>query len=260
MEDIDAGLVALNVVVRSRNIRSVAIPPLGSGLGGLEWSAVRPRIEAALRDCGAKVVIFEPYSAPLDGRVNRSSEVPQMTPGRAALVGLMHRYLAGLLDPVVTLLEVHKLMYFMQQAGEPLRLRFTKAAYGPYAENLRHVLKAVEGHLVSGYADGGDAPDKQLSLVPGAVEDALTFLKSRAETQARFARVSDLVEGFESPFGMELLSTVHWIASKESAESVDDVVARTYAWNDGKRQFSPRQIGLAVDVLARKGWVGTLVR
>ena len=114
-----------------------------------------------------------------------------MTPGRAALVGLMHRYLGGLLDPFITLLEVHKLMYFMQQAGEPLRLKYTKGPYGPYAENLRHVLKAIEGHLVSGYADGGDAPDKQLQLVPGAIEDAITFLKNKAKTQARFERVSD---------------------------------------------------------------------
>ena len=95
-----------------------------------------------------------------------------MTPGRAALVVLMHRYLGGLLDPFVTLLEVHKLMYFMQEAGQPLRLQYAKAPYGPYAENLRHVLHAVEGHLVSGYADGGDAPNKQIELVPGAIVDA----------------------------------------------------------------------------------------
>jgi hypothetical protein len=95
---------------------------------------------------------------------------PPMTAGRAALVVLMHRYLGGLMDPFVTLLEVHKLMYFMQEAGQPPRLQFSKGPYGPYAENLRHVLRAVEGHLVSGYADGGDAPDKQPELVPGAVK------------------------------------------------------------------------------------------
>ena len=91
-----------------------------------------------------------------------------MTAGRAALVELMHRYLARLPDPYVSLLEVHKLMYFLQESGEPLRLQFARAPYGPYAENLRHVLHAVEGHLITGFADGGDAPDKRLSLVPGA--------------------------------------------------------------------------------------------
>lgn len=130
MADIDAGLVALAEEVRSREIRSIAIPPLGSGLGGLEWSEVRPRIEAALGGLGdLEIVIFEPSTSPAGARVNRSTDVPKMTPGRAALVGLMHRYLGGLLDPFVTLLEVHKLMYFMQAAGEPLQLSFSRGAH-----------------------------------------------------------------------------------------------------------------------------------
>jgi len=257
MEDLDAGLVALADVIRSRTIRSIAIPPLGSGLGGLDWSKVRPRIEKALHDLigGVAVIIYEPGDVSADTRANYSSDVPNMMPGRAALVELMHRYLGGLLDPFVTLLEVHKLMYFMQQAGEPLRLSFAKGPYGPYAENLRHQLKSVEGHLISGYADGGDAPDKQLQLVPGAVEDAGEFLKANAETQERLARVSRLVEGFESPFGLELLSTVHWIANSEPVQSLDDLVTSVYAWNDRKKQFSTRQIRLAARVLSRQGWI-----
>ena len=216
MEDIDAGLVALAKEIRARNIRSVAVPPLGSGLGGLDWSEVRPRIEAALRDLGdLKVVLFEPGGAPADARSTRSTEVPRRTTGRAVLVGLMDRYLRGLLDPFVTLLEVHKLMYFQQVAGEPLRLNFAKGRYGPYAENLRHQLHAIEGHMVSGYVDGGDAPGKHLELVPGAVEDARAFLDDNTDTLARFDKVSDLVEGFESPFGLELLATVHWLADSE---------------------------------------------
>lgn len=256
MEDIEAGLQALATEIKARDIRSLAIPPLGSGLGGLDWSDVRPRIEQALGDFGdVRIIIFEPKGATEADRMTRSRDAPDMTPGRAALVGLMDRYLGGLLDPFVTLLEVHKLMYFMQAAGQPLRLKYRKGPYGPYAENLRHVLNAVEGHLISGYADGGDAPDKQLELVPGAVEDASHFLESDAETRARFDRVADLVEGFESPFGLELLTTVHWIAGSGPVRSTDEVVAQTYAWNPRKKQFSARQIALAVDVLSRKGWI-----
>ena len=179
----------------------------------------------------------------------------KMMPGRAALVGLMDCYVRGLLDPFVTLLEVHKLMYFMQVAGEPLRLQFVKATYGPYAENLRQVLNAIEGHLVSGYADGGDAPDKELELVPGALDDAHVFLKTAPETHARFERVSALIEGFESSFGLELLSTVHWIASEEKVLDFDDIVNHTYAWSERKKQFLRRQIKIAFDVLAEKGWI-----
>jgi len=257
IEDIESGLKALVGEIRQRGIRSIAIPPLGSGLGGLDWNDVRPRIEAAMRDVpGIRVRIFEPKGAPASDMVHHSREVPTMTAGRAALVELMGRYIRGLLDPTITLLEVHKLMYFMQEAGEPLRLKYVKAPYGPYAENLRHVLRAIEGHFVAGYADGGDAPDKPLTLVPGAVDDANVFLEANANTRERFDRVGRLVEGFETPFGLELLATVHWVAQHESAgRTLAEVVERTYAWNDRKRQFTPRQIGIALSVLTKLGWL-----
>ncbi len=130
-------------------------------------------------------------------------------------------------------------MYFMQEAGEPLRLRLSKGPYGPYAGNLRHVLIEIDGYFISGYGAGGDAPDKTLALVPGAVDDARAALAKRSDTEGRFERVAKLVEGFESPFGLELLSTVHWVATREKAVSEDDLVARTYEWGERKRAFSP---------------------
>ena len=253
MEDIDSGLKALVEEIRTRGIRSIAIPPLGSGLGGLNWTDVRPRIVEALRGLNdLQVIVFEPNSAPV---ATKSREVPNMTPGRAALVVLMHRYLGGLMDPFVTLIEVQKLMYFMQEAGEPLRLNYIKHHYGPYADNLRHVLRTVEGHLVSGYHDGGDAPEKQLELVPGAVKEAEAFLAVDGDTRNRFDRVGKLVEGFETPFGLELLATVHWVARHENATSTESAVAKVYAWNDRKKRFSPRQIGIAFETLRAKGWL-----
>lgn len=174
---------------------------------------------------------------------------------KASLVLLVHRYLGGLMDPFVTLIEVQKLMYFMQEAGEPLRLTYIKHHYGPYADNLRHVLTRIEGHLVSGYHDGGDAPDKQLELVPGAVKDAEAFLSEDGDTRRRFDRVGDLVDGFETPFGLELLATVHWVATQENATSAEDAVQKVHAWNERKKRFSPRQIGIAFDTLRAKGWL-----
>jgi O-acetyl-ADP-ribose deacetylase (regulator of RNase III) len=255
IEDIEKGLRALVREVRSRGIRSLAVPPLGSGLGGLDWAAVRPHIERALLALSdVRTVVFEPQPASAAAPKAKRGKVPEMTPGRAALVGLMDRYLAGLLDPFITLLEVHKLMYFMQEAGEPLRLRFMSAPYGPFAENLRHVLKAIEGYYVSGYGEGGDEPGKSLELVPGATSDAKAVLKSRRSTQARFERVAQLVEGFESPFGLELLSTVHWVATRDRPASEKELIARFYAWADRKRQFTSQQIRLARKILMDKGW------
>lgn len=253
MEDIEAGLQALVEEIHARHIRSIAIPPLGSGLGGLNWADVRPLIDAAFRGIDdLHAIVFEPNSAPV---ATRSREVPTMSPGRAALVVLMHRYLGGLMDPFITLIELHKLMYFMQEAGEELRLQYAKAPYGPYAENLRHVLNAVEGHLVSGYADGGDTPDKQIELVPGAVQEAEAFLRNRPATAGRFDRVGKLVEGFETPFGLELLATVHWVATREKATSAQAAMAKVYAWNERKHRFSRSQIGIAFDTLSANGWI-----
>ncbi len=256
MEDIETGLVALVGEINARKIKSIAIPPLGSGLGGLDWRLVRERIERALGEIAdLKVIVYEPSDALKQRVMARAKSVPDMTAGRAALVVLMHRYLGGLMDPFVTLLEVHKLMYFMQEAGEPLRLDFKKAHFGPYAENLRHVLRATEGHLTVGYEDGGDAPSKEFSLVPGAVKDAEAFLVDAEATSARFDRVADLVAGFETPFGLELLSTVHWIAGREKVASKSEIVTRVHDWGSRKIQFSPRQIELALDVLIKKGWL-----
>jgi O-acetyl-ADP-ribose deacetylase (regulator of RNase III) len=255
MEDIEAGLIALVEVIQQYKIRSIAIPPLGCGLGGLEWAEVKSLIYGALAPlANVHIIIYEPLANLAEEKTVSNREVPDMTPGRAALVGLMSRYLDGLLDPFVTLLEVQKLMYFMQEVGEPLRLKYIKARYGPYAENLRHVLKRIEGHLTYGYGDGGDAPSKPIKLVPGAVKDAMDFLQDHPDTLARIDRVGELVEGFESPFGLELLSTVHWILKNESVKGLEDVVSYTYGWGDRKRQFTPRQIKLAVDVLVKHGW------
>jgi len=240
--------------VRRLGIRSIAIPPLGSGLGGLDWSQVRPRIAAAMAKLpDVHTIVFEPV--PSAKRMVKAREVPRMTPGRAAVVGLMHRYLIGLMDPFISLLEVHKLMYFMQEAGEPLRLRYVKAPYGPYAENLRHVLALIDGHLVSGFAEGADDPEKRLELVPGAVTDATKYLSEHHKALSRFDRVANLVQGFETPFGLELLSTVHWVAAREGATTVQQAVERAYAWNKRKERFSPSQLHLAWNVLLEKGWL-----
>lgn len=256
IEDIEAGLNALADEIRMRSIRSIAIPPLGSGLGGLDWRDVRPLIEEAFRGtANLNVIIFEPKEASAAEAVTRSRDVPAMTAGRAALVSLMQRYLDGLMDPFVTLLEVHKLMYFLQEAGQQLQLKYEKGPFGPYAENLRHVFNKIEGHLVSGYSDGGDAPNKELKLVPCAIDDAEEFLKGTPNVGPRLEQVADLVEGFETPFGLELLSTVHWVATRMSADSIEDVIAKTYSWNERKKRFSERQITIAYDVLDQKNWL-----
>jgi O-acetyl-ADP-ribose deacetylase (regulator of RNase III) len=237
IEDIKLGLTDLIDVVEQKQIRSIAIPPLGCGLGALNWEEVKPLIIEVFKSVPeVSVLLFA---------------------GRAALLGLMRRYLEAVMDPSVTLLEVHKLMYFMQEAGEPLRLNYRKAIYGPYAENLRHVLSLIEGHFISGYGDAEDQPDKPLVLKPEASDQAETFLKGHEATGQRFDRVANLIKGFETTFGMELLSTVHWVTTREKATTVEEAQAKIYDWNKRKQMFNPRQINLAWTRLHDTGWLAS---
>jgi O-acetyl-ADP-ribose deacetylase (regulator of RNase III) len=256
IEYIDAGLKSLIEEVRSRRIRSIAVPPLGCGLGGLDWNQVRPRILKAFSDLPeVSVLLFEPAGAPKPEEMAKERRVPRMTPGRAVLIELINQYLAAVLDPFVSLLEVHKLMYFMQEAGEHLNLKFEKGTYGPYAKNLRHVLSLIEGHLISGYGDADDAPSRPIELLPGASEAASQFIASHPETLDRFDRVGRLIHGFETPYGMELLATVHWVSNREGARSSEEAETKTYAWGDRKRIFEREQLHLAWRVLTDQGWL-----
>jgi hypothetical protein len=193
--------------------------------------------------------------APAPERMAREKKSPNMTVGRATLLGLMRRYLAAVMDPSVSLLEIHKLMYFMQESGEPLKLNYSKGTYGPYAENLRHLLNRIEGHFITGYGDAADSPDKQIEIRVEASEAAESFLSDRPETRRRFERVADLIDGFETPYGMELLTTVHWIGSKEGASRADDIVREFYSWNEHKQMFKEEHIRLAWNLLRQKGWL-----
>lgn len=202
-----------------------------------------------------RVLLYEPAGAPAAAKMVKTQKAPPMTAGRAALLGLMRRYLAAVMDPCVSLLEIHKMMYFMQEAGEPLRLKFVKGHYGPYSENLRHVLTAIEGHFISGYGDAEDDPTRQIEVKPRASQQAEAFLAEHQQTHQRFGRVAELISGFETAYGMELLATVHWVGKQEDSSTAADAVAKVHAWNARKELFPPRHIQIAWDVLTREGWL-----
>jgi len=180
--------------------------------------------------------------------------------GRAALILLIDRYLKGLLDPFVSLLEIHKLMYFMQEAGQPLKLKYEARPFGPYARNLRQVLICLESHYTQGYGDGKDKPTTPIHLLPGAVEEAAAFLRDDSEALARIDRVTGLIEGFEDPFGLELLSTVHWVMrdSQEASENPEVAINAVQEWSPRKKQQLKREHLLrAWQRLRAQGWAAS---
>ncbi|MCC6552175.1 MAG: macro domain-containing protein, partial [Polyangiaceae bacterium] len=258
IEYIEAGLADLAARVRELGIRSIAVPPLGCGNGGLAWSDVRPLIEAAFEPLpDVRVLLFEPSGAPDPRKMPNRTRRPRMTPGRAAVLALMNRYLVPGYDYLLSLLEIQKLAYFLQAAGEPLNLSFAPHHYGPYADNLRHVLNHIEGHFTQGYGDGRNAPETPIELLPGSGEEAEALLSTNAPAQERLERVARLIEGFETPFGMELLATTHWVMAHGEAErsDVDAAIKSVHGWSSRKASsMKPAQIRAAWSRLREQGW------
>lgn len=258
VEDIRSGLADLIATVKRLNIKSIAVPPLGCGNGGLDWAVVRPIIEAAFEKVpDVRVLLYAPGSAPAAEEMPIRTAKPPLTPGQATLIALMKRYLDGLLDPFVSLLEVHKLMYFMQEAGANLRLKYVPHHYGPYATNLRQVLVRMEGHYLQGFGDGADEPTKPLKLLGDAAAEAERYLAESLDVRERMERVSKLIDGFEDSYGMELLSTVHWVMCNRpgARDSVDEAVAGVREWSVRKsRTMKPEHMQKAWERLKEFHW------
>lgn len=258
LADIELGLRALITEISRLRIGSIAVPPLGCGNGGLDWRVVRPLIEAAFATVPeVRVLLYAPSGAPEAAAIPINTKRPNMTAGRAAVVAAMSRY--AVVGYTLTLLEVQKLVYLLQESGEDLKLPFEKALYGPYADTLRHVLDKMDGHFIRGWGDGANKPETPLELVREAVNTAEAFLGALPATHARLDRVTDLIEGFETPYGMELLSSVHWVATREDAAARTDPAAAAAAvanWNERKRRIFPAdRIELAWRRLTSRGWI-----
>ena len=254
LDDIESGLRALVEEVRRLEIKSIAIPPLGCGSGGLDWTTVRAMIEGAFTELpDVEMLLFEPAGAPEVDVMPVATAHASMTRARAMLVKLLEQY--AIPGYRLTLLEIQKLAYFLQVTGEPLRLNFTKQKYGPYAEKLNFVLQRIEGHYIRGYGDR--SRKAMVTLMPGAVELAVQFLAAdEPQAQARLDRLGRLIEGFETPYGMELLSSVHWVAANEDACNVSEAIDRVLAWNARKRRtFSPEHVRKAWQRLEEQKWL-----
>ncbi len=168
--------------VRRLGIRSIAVPPLGCGLGGLDWNKVRPMIEQAFAQLpDVRVSMFEPAGAPEAKAMPVRTARPKLTVARALFIRLMDQYAAQAYR--LTLLEIQKLAYFLQEAGQPLRLKYQAGHYGPYVPNLNKVLKALERHYTSGYGDT-QKPDVEIELLDGAAEEAEAFTSMKRSKES----------------------------------------------------------------------------
>jgi len=260
LEWIRDGLKDLARVVREKEIRSIALPPLGCGNGGLEWSQVRSEIEAALADLeSVEIVVFEPTSAYQNAP--KREGVEELTPARALVAELVRRY--SILDLDCTNLEVQKLAWFLHRVIrrfgllDPLELRYSANKYGPYADNLRHLLNGLDGSYLHCEKRLSDASPFDLIWFENSKRsDVESYLKQEVcrPYVPPLEATSALIDGFESPLGMELLATVDWILAKMKCDaSIAGVKDGLDRWPGGhsaarrkKQLFDDRLIGLAL--------------
>jgi O-acetyl-ADP-ribose deacetylase (regulator of RNase III) len=265
IEWIRDGLVDLRRFIEEHKIRSVALPPLGSGNGGLEWREVRPLIVEALEPLqDVTTIVYEPTKQYQN--VQKREGVERLTPARALLTELVRRY--WVLGIECTMLEVQKLAYFLERQinirglSNPLNLAFGADRFGPFSPKLRHLLDALDGsylHCNKRLADAG--PMDVIGYDDAKMEKVGLYIRTEAKPyQQALDATGDLIEGFESPLGMELLATVDWLLHQMHVEpTVDSIKASLTEWPGGKgaaarklKLFNDRMIGLALSRLEQQ--------
>ena len=264
LEWIIDGLRDLRRFILENHIQSIAIPPLGAGNGGLNWSMVRPHIESALADLDqVDIWVYEPTTQYQN--VAKRKGVEKLTPARALIAELVRRY--WVLGIECTLLEIQKLAWFLERVIEkqgidnPLKLQFKADHYGPYADRLRHVLDGLDGSYLNSDKRIADCSPADLVLFNDAKrEQVQAYLNTEAKDYLpALEKTSEIIDGFESPFGMELLSTVDWLLAKEGCPAtVDALLDGMRNWPAGKkwgerktRLFNKRVVGIALERLER---------
>lgn len=263
IEWIRAGLDDLKQVLQEKGIRTLALPPLGCGNGGLEWSAVRPLIEKALADISTvEAVVYEPTARYQN--VAKAVGVESLTPARALVAELVRRY--WILGIECSLLEIQKLAWFLEREirrqglEDPLGLDFTAQRYGPYANRLQHLLNGLDGSYLRSAVRIPDAKPTDVIAFNDTQKDRVAlYLKTQAPQYLdALERTSARIDGFESPLGMELLATVDWLLSRGGRKSeLADIKAGLASWEGGRgagerklRIFDDRLIGLALQRLS----------
>jgi O-acetyl-ADP-ribose deacetylase (regulator of RNase III) len=250
IEWIERGLADLARFIQKKKIRSIAIPPLGSGNGGLDWSEVRPLIEATLAPLkDVSIIVYEPTAKYQN--VAKHTGVERLTTVRALIAEMVRRY--SILGIECTLLEVQKLGYFLERSVDALRLEnkfkfeFSANKFGPYSDKLRHLLNSLDGsylHCEKRLADAG--PFEIIRFDDAKKDKVSAFLTSPEAKPYRPAleAATDLIDGLESPFGMELLSTVDWLIYREGVHpEVKSVRAALAKW-PGEQKASERKLEL----------------
>lgn len=221
---ISDGLKDLHEQIINRKIKSIAIPPLGSSNGGLDWERVRPMIIDALSDLDCDIEIYEPNARIKD---KMKKERVKLTPARAMLLVVLADMVTEEENPSEFAAE--KIAYFLQKFGaeKQFKLTFNKGYYGPYSGKVRYVLHYLNGSYIMGMGSMSNRPFDEISLTQDAASSAIDFL-SKDENQRFFdiaKKTMHFLRGYYSNYLLELLATTSYLMDHDpnmSSEIGDD--------------------------------------
>jgi O-acetyl-ADP-ribose deacetylase (regulator of RNase III)/uncharacterized protein YwgA len=250
IEWIKDGLKDLRKQVQALKIESIAVPPLGCGNGGLNWDDVKPLIVEALSDLEVNAYVYEPSLAIKEAlKKEEKPSAVRLTPARAMLLYLLYQYRA--LGEFASEFAAEKLSYFLQRFGETqLKLDFKKGLYGPYSGKVRHVLYALNGYYIKGYEQKEAKPFETLELVASKRDEVKNFIDKSASLaeKERLDKVAEFIQGFESPYGLELLATVDFLSHTDSLTDAESI--KKELWSQRKKDLFPlHHIQLAINHL-----------
>ena len=235
LEYVSDGLDDLVRLIGDLDVKSIAIPPLGCGNGGLEWSVVKKLILEKLEPISDNIdlIIYEPSDV---ASVRSVRSVTELTPARAMYLHLIRHY--EMLGETATTLIIQKLGYLLQRLGQPLNLRYEKGMYGPYAPNLNKMVEALSPVFLT-YEGDLSKPDSTISLVANKKPLTQDYLSAQLslEEKGRLEKVESFIEGFESNFGLELLATVAYAIEHCPACSKEEIIEQIHAWTSRKKKL-----------------------
>lgn len=237
---IEAGLTELVRVIKEKNIKSIAIPPLGSGNGGLDWNKVKQILEKYLTEVECDIHIYEPSMAIQE--VLKKERV-KLTPARAMLLSVLYELVRN--GEFVSEFSSEKIAYFLQRFGakEAFKLEFQPNFYGPYSGKVKHVLYYLNGSYIMGYSSKDKKPFEELGLILDAELEVNEFLDKpeNATFKKTVEKTKSFLTGFYSPFGLELLSTIDFIISEKDAKTTEAITRELENWSDRKKTLFTNQ-------------------
>lgn len=243
---IEEGLKDLVKIIKDKGLKSIAIPPLGAGNGGLDWNKVKQILEDYLTNIDCDIQIYEPNA--FIQEVLKKERV-RLTPARAMLLSVLFDLVRN--GEFVSEFSAEKISYFLQRFGgkEIFNLEFNPNFYGPYSGKVKHVLYYLNGSYISGYSAMDKKPFEELKLVMDAEQDVNDFLENNALDDYKniVSKTKNFLTGFYSPFALELLSTIDFIITEEKANSTEEIIIYLKKWSNRKKTLftNPKFIQIA---------------